>query len=52
MDFLPLQNKLVSGELEKNMIKLVLKNKNVVVIGGGDTGSDCIEHLLDKAQRK
>ena len=40
MDFLPLQNKVVSGEIEK--IKINAKNKDVVVIGGGDTGSDCI----------
>lgn len=40
MDFLTLQNKEVDGEeIEK---KLTAKGKNVVVLGGGDTGSDCI----------
>ena len=42
MDFLPMQNKLVSGEIKKPEQKISAKNKHVVVIGGGDTGSDCI----------
>ena len=42
MDFLPMQNKLVSGEIKKQEQKISAKNKHVVVIGGGDTGSDCI----------
>jgi len=42
MDFLTLQNKINSGKNvpEKEMISA--KNKNVLVIGGGDTGSDCV----------
>ncbi|MFD3155996.1 glutamate synthase subunit beta [Haloimpatiens sp. FM7330] len=40
MEYLPQQNKLNSGEkVEKN---INARDKNVVVIGGGDTGSDCI----------
>ncbi len=42
MDFLPLQNRMVSGEINREELKISAKNKNVVVIGGGDTGSDCI----------
>ena len=42
MDFLPLQNKVVSGEIIKKDQIISAKNKHVVVIGGGDTGSDCI----------
>ncbi|PPR26461.1 MAG: Glutamate synthase [NADPH] small chain [Alphaproteobacteria bacterium MarineAlpha9_Bin4] len=42
MDFLPIQNKLVSGEIKKKEQQITAKNKHVVVIGGGDTGSDCI----------
>ena len=42
MDFLPFQNKRVSGESFKEMHNVTAKDKNVVVIGGGDTGSDCI----------
>ncbi|MEI7806659.1 MAG: glutamate synthase subunit beta [Hyphomicrobiales bacterium] len=42
MDFLPQQNRRVSGE-ELGAVKPILaKGKRVVVIGGGDTGSDCI----------
>ena len=37
-----MQNKLVSGEIKKQEQKISAKNKYVVVIGGGDTGSDCI----------
>jgi glutamate synthase (NADPH/NADH) small chain len=40
MDFLPLQNKKVAGDKVDNQI--VATGKHVVVIGGGDTGSDCI----------
>jgi len=42
MDYLALQNKLCSGELIEENSKLNAKGKNVVVIGGGDTGSDCV----------
>jgi glutamate synthase (NADPH/NADH) small chain len=40
MEFLPLQNKVVAGDRVAN--QLVATGKHVVVIGGGDTGSDCI----------
>ena len=41
MQFLPQQNRRVSGEpLKRGAISA--KGKHVVVIGGGDTGSDCI----------
>jgi glutamate synthase (NADPH/NADH) small chain len=40
MDFLPLQNKRNAGDEVSN--PLVAAGKHVVVIGGGDTGSDCI----------
>ena len=42
MDFLPKQNKIVSGEMKMPTNFISAKDKNVVVIGGGDTGSDCI----------
>ncbi len=42
MEFLARQNRVVGGEpLEDNEI-LNAKDKHVIVIGGGDTGSDCI----------
>jgi len=40
MEFLPLQNKRVAGDL--GVRELTAKDKHVIVIGGGDTGSDCI----------
>ena len=42
MDFLTLQNKICEGDSVSNEKKISAKNKDVVVIGGGDTGSDCI----------
>jgi glutamate synthase (NADPH/NADH) small chain len=40
MDFLPLQNHRVAGDAD--VASLTAKGKHVVVIGGGDTGSDCV----------
>ena len=41
MEFLPQQNRRVAG-LPLNVADIVATDKHVVVIGGGDTGSDCI----------
>jgi glutamate synthase (NADPH) small chain len=43
MDFLPQQNRRNSGEaLLESIPPILARDKHVVVIGGGDTGSDCI----------
>src|ERR1700730_10807125 len=42
MDFLPQQNRRVSGEPQDESNPILATGKHVVVIGGGDTGSDCI----------
>ena len=43
MDFLPQQNRRVSGEpLSEDVRPILAGGKHVIVIGGGDTGSDCI----------
>ncbi len=42
MDFLPQQNRRVSGEPVTTNEPILASGKHVVVIGGGDTGSDCI----------
>jgi glutamate synthase (NADPH) small chain len=45
MDFLPQQNKRCAGDSEKRAAPhgaITAAGKHVVVIGGGDTGSDCI----------
>ncbi len=40
MDFLPQQNKVVAGDTVINQLRAT--GKHVIVIGGGDTGSDCV----------
>jgi glutamate synthase (NADPH/NADH) small chain len=40
MDFLPLQNRRVAGD--DRVADLLASGKHVIVIGGGDTGSDCV----------
>jgi glutamate synthase (NADPH/NADH) small chain len=40
MEFLPLQNRRVAGD--KDVPELWATGKHVVIIGGGDTGSDCV----------
>jgi glutamate synthase (NADPH/NADH) small chain len=40
MEFLPQQNKVNAGDVLKNQIRA--DGKHVIVIGGGDTGSDCV----------
>ena len=40
MEFLPLQNKVNAGDTQKDQI--LATGKHVIVIGGGDTGSDCV----------
>jgi glutamate synthase (NADPH/NADH) small chain len=42
MDFLPQQNRRVSNEPQDGGREILAGGKHVVVIGGGDTGSDCI----------
>ncbi|MGE0769235.1 MAG: glutamate synthase subunit beta [Hyphomicrobiaceae bacterium] len=43
MDFLPQQNRRVSSEpIGAHVKEISAKDKHVIVIGGGDTGSDCI----------
>src|SRR5689334_13535923 len=40
MEFLPQQNRVVAGESVPDQI--LATGKHVIVIGGGDTGSDCV----------
>ena len=40
MEFLPQQNKLVAGDAVPNQI--LATGKRVIIIGGGDTGADCL----------
>ncbi len=42
MEFLGQQNRRVTGEPLQNVNPILAQGKHVVVVGGGDTGSDCI----------
>jgi glutamate synthase (NADPH/NADH) small chain len=42
MDFLPQQNRRVAGETVPEERAIKATDKDVVILGGGDTGSDCI----------
>jgi glutamate synthase (NADPH/NADH) small chain len=42
MEFLTQQNKRVSGDKFMRKDEIFATDKNVIVIGGGDTGSDCV----------
>jgi glutamate synthase (NADPH) small chain len=51
MDFLPQQNRRISGESLHGAEPILAKDKHVVVIGGGDTGSDCIGTAIRQGAR-
>ena len=42
MDFLPQQNKRVAGDKVSKDGAILATGKNVIIIGGGDTGADCL----------
>lgn len=42
MDFLAQQNQLLMEDKQTNPERITAKDKHVLVIGGGDTGSDCV----------
>ena len=42
MEFLPQQNRRVAGDAVPEREAILATGKNVVILGGGDTGSDCI----------
>lgn len=50
MEYLQEQNKLNSGEIDKLTINA--HGKNVLVIGGGDTGSDCLGTAIRQKAKK
>jgi glutamate synthase (NADPH/NADH) small chain len=52
LDFLKQQNRIVSGQTIPAPERISAKGKNVLVIGGGDTGSDCVgTSIRQKASR-
>ncbi|HEU0120377.1 MAG TPA: glutamate synthase subunit beta [Bryobacteraceae bacterium] len=42
MDFLPQQNHRVAGDPVAEAVSLTAEGKDVIIIGGGDTGADCL----------
>jgi glutamate synthase (NADPH/NADH) small chain len=42
MDFLPLQNRVNAGQINPSENPITAEGKKVLIIGGGDTGSDCV----------
>ncbi len=42
MDFLPQQNRRVAGDVVPDESAILATDQDVVILGGGDTGSDCI----------
>ncbi len=42
MDFLPLQNRICAGDRINGKASNLARGKRVVIIGGGDTGADCL----------
>ncbi|MDA0691981.1 MAG: glutamate synthase subunit beta [Nitrospinae bacterium] len=52
MEFLPQQNKRNEGDTIPEKISLTAKDKNVLIIGGGDTGSDCLGTSLRQGAKK
>ena len=52
MDYLTRQNRVVGKEMELKASDLTAAGKSVVVIGGGDTGSDCLGTALRQGADK
>ncbi|MBW2114705.1 MAG: glutamate synthase subunit beta [Deltaproteobacteria bacterium] len=52
MDYLTQQNKRVSGEAVDSSEEITAKGKTVIVMGGGDTGSDCLGTALRQGAKK
>jgi glutamate synthase (NADPH/NADH) small chain len=51
MDYLPQQNRRVAGELVAAGETISARGKRVVILGGGDTGADCLGNVLREGCR-
>jgi glutamate synthase (NADPH/NADH) small chain len=51
MEFLPQQNRRNEGDVIPDGVAVTAKDKNVLIIGGGDTGSDCLGTSLRQRAR-
>lgn len=52
MDFLSQQNQKIMGDEITNPETITAKDKHVLVIGGGDTGSDCVGTSIRQGAKK
>jgi glutamate synthase (NADPH/NADH) small chain len=52
MDFLTQQNKVIAGQEISENDRILAKGKKVLVIGGGDTGSDCVGTAIRQKAKK
>ncbi len=52
MEFLTQQNRIVRGEIINNEQRISAKDKIVLVIGGGDTGSDCVGTAIRQGAKR
>jgi glutamate synthase (NADPH) small chain len=52
MDYLVQQNKVIAGEEISENDRILAKGKKVLVIGGGDTGSDCVGTAIRQKAEK
>ena len=51
MDYLPQQNRRVAGDRKIPGQAITAKGKRVIILGGGDTGSDCHGTALRQGAR-
>jgi glutamate synthase (NADPH/NADH) small chain len=52
MDYLVQQNRVIAGKQIPENERITARNKEVIVIGGGDTGSDCVGIANRQGARK
>jgi glutamate synthase (NADPH/NADH) small chain len=51
MEYLPQQNRRCEGDAEDESLAILAEGKRVVIIGGGDTGADCLGTSLRQHAR-
>jgi glutamate synthase (NADPH/NADH) small chain len=52
MEFLPQQNRRCEGDEVDPALAILAEGKNVVIIGGGDTGADCLGTSIRQSARR
>ncbi len=52
MEFLPQQNRKVSGIWPDNLTQITAEGKRVVILGGGDTGADCLGTVIRQGAKE